>query len=365
MEYIRELSFLEIMLHAKKLRYEKLTEIMKPVIRENYINSNHTSVNIFIDVFDVIKQLYNPKTIDQLNSITKSERYIITSEIINMAAHYRHYCCSRLQKYANIYFFYSDKKSDFLTKINKDYKKDFYSKRLDYNMYSDFGIINNIIKDNIKLIKNFLEYVPSTYFINSGDIEPNVIPSMLIPNSKEDEFNIIISNEEIFFQDLNHDDKTIILQIKGDNSRVVTKYNMMDIMLSKSKTKKETFLEPELYTVVKALTGYKNYNIESYKKMANVKAINHIENMIKNNKMSNVEYNLESMKEIFKDKTIIDNFRILNNKNIINNLNDLDYTNLSTQIVDRVDPKTIRFINDKYFTRFPILLEYLFEGESY
>lgn len=370
------MEMLQMMLHSKKLNYDRLNKIIPQYIPQR--TNEYDTVNVVVDLYDVIKQLYKPQLLEQINHMKAVDRYQITSEIINIVGHYRHYFASRLWKYTNIYFIYSDQPSSYHKSIFSEYKKDFYRKRLDIND-STFGTLTRIIKENFKLIKNFMEYIPHCYFINSGEVEYNIVPYLMMTEGIIDTTipTMLVSNEEIFFQDFAHNDKLIQLMVKGEKSKIATKENMWDILTESLKKKPEIHLFPELYPLVLACTGYNSYGIEKVNKMGIARGIPFItKNLLDKDYISNIDYssieifekdiNSSDIKEEYKEK-IIENFKLLSHSataGLAYTAKDVENIRLQTMI-DRIDVKAVKYINEKYFERFPILLNYCFEGEDY
>jgi hypothetical protein len=369
---------LEKILHSKKLSYEALNPIIKPWMHRYPGSGNWGTVNIFIDVWDVVKSLYSPQTLATLNTLKAHDRFMISSEIINMAGHYRHFFYSRMRMYSNIVFYYSDMKDEKRTAENPDYRRTFYEKRLDQD-HQTFGILNSIIAKNVNLIKTFCEYVPHVYFINSGSMDHSLVPHLFLSGGSRlnqsvinpEDTSIIISNENIHMQDLLLRDNILKLELRGkEKSRFISFENILDVLTEKSKKGNPFTFLPDLYTLALSLSGYKDYDVKGVKGMGSVKALNFIQKGIDSNVLKNVGYgNLEFLNDLDgmlgeQDiNTLQSNMRTLNNH--LYRFDDKDLVNVEMQIVDRIDAKSVRYVCDNYLTRHPILLEYVFEGEEY
>ncbi|PTU25742.1 hypothetical protein DA469_22185, partial [Bacillus subtilis] len=174
---------LEKILHSKKLSYDTLMPLVKPYINNKTIitgnDREYNTVNIFIDFWDIVKSLYNPQTLETMNSLKQRERFMIASEVINIIGHYRHFFYSRLKMYTNFVFYYSDKRDTRLTNIDKKYRSSFYEKRLD-DKNQTFGLFNNMVKKNVHIIKLFCEYVPHAYFIKTDEMDPRLVPHLFL-----------------------------------------------------------------------------------------------------------------------------------------------------------------------------------------
>ncbi|AMS01304.1 hypothetical protein AR9_g220 [Bacillus phage AR9] len=373
---------LEKILHSKKLSYDTLMPLVKPYINNKTIitgtDREYNTVNIFIDFWDIVKSLYNPQTLETMNSLKQRERFMIASEVINIIGHYRHFFYSRLKMYTNFVFYYSDKRDTRLTNIDKNYRSSFYEKRLD-DKNQTFGLFNNMVKKNVHIIKLFCEYVPHAYFIKTDEMDPRLVPHLFLSeNSRlkqniinKNDMNIIISNEKIHYQDLNLQDRILQLELRGkEKSRFVASEDIIDILLEKSKKDYYFSILPDMYSLLVSLTGYKDYDISSIKKMGNIKALNFIQKCIDNNILKNIEYNNTDLLNGLRDelgeenlKELYKNMQLLNNN--LYNFSNKDIINIESQLFDRIDAESVKFVNSKYFDRYPILLEYVFEGEKY
>lgn len=370
------MEMLQMMLHSKKLNYNRLNEIIPKYIPQR--TNEYDTVNVIVDLYDVVKQLYKPQLLEQINHMKAIDRYQITSEIINIVGHYRHYFASRIWKYTNIYFIYSDQPSAYHQRIYPDYRKDFYNKRLN-TMDTTFGVLTKIIKENFKLIQNFMEYIPHCYFINSGTVEYNIVPYLMITEDIIDTSipTLLVSNEEIFFQDFAHNDKLMQLLVKGEKSKMVTKENMWEVLTSSLKNKPEIHLLPELYPVLLACTGYSSYGVEKVNKMGIARGIPFItKNLLDTGYINNIDYssievfeksiNESNIKEEYKE-LIIRNFKLLSHSalgGVAYSARDVENIKRQTMI-DRIDPKSVMYINEKYFEKFPLIIDFIFEGEDY
>lgn len=374
------MEILDKILNSKLLNYEKLNELLFPFIKKY---KKESVINIYIDVWDWIKQLYNPDITENLNSLINNEKYTIASHLINIISHYRHYFASRHQMYTNFYFIVSSKKCNGLIKKFPDYKKDFYEKRLNENNQY-FGILNSIIKTNFEICKLYIEYIPHAYWIDTVSLDPRGMFNCIIELNNninqvneirnietDNNLNIILSNDELLLQDLLCNN-IINLQSRSEKSRVLYKDNIIKSLLDNSKKNTESNILPEYITLINPLMSFKNYNIKGLRNMGGIKAVKFIEKAIKNNIIdidSNPLIHKNSMIQMFKDEEEFNkyllNFELTNNE-IIYSSNYHNYNNLlNLSLIDRVNALEIRKVNEIYFSKEPVLLEYAFEGEEY
>jgi hypothetical protein len=362
---------LEMNLHSKKLRYDRLFNVIKDYISRS--TTEYDTVNIFIDLYDVVKQLYKPQIIEEIESMKSIYRWQICSEIINIAGHYRHFFASRMNKYTNIYFFYSSNPD---SEYGKDFRKEFNDKRFS-KTNTEYSIINKVIQENFKLIQKFFEYIPHCYVINSYIVDYTLVPYIIL-NHDDDGLasypTIILSNEEIYFQDLCNFENCMQLLLKGEKSRIVTRENLWDeIILSTKKKDMEISMIPEMYTLLLSIIGYKLFSLPKIKNYGVIKGLNLLQNLIDKGVLSEIDYDertlmsdLSTKCELTQDEIdiIVKNFKILNHSNY-NTFGDYIQKILIQSRIERINKDVIQKINEKYFSHFPILMEYLFDGESY
>jgi len=374
------MEILDKILNSKLLNYEKLNELLFPFIKKY---KKESVVNIYIDVWDWVKQLYNPDITENLNSLVNNEKYTIASHLINIVSHYRHYFASRHQMYTTFYFIVSTNKCKELTNKFPDYKKDFYEKRLNINNQY-FGVLNSIMKTNFEICKIYIEYIPHVYWIDTNNLDPRgMLHCILELNNKldnigeiqkiknEGSLNIILSNDDLLLQSLLLPN-IINIQSRSEKSRILYKDNIISTLLEGSKKTNTTNLLPEYITLINPLMSFKNYNIKGLRNMGGIKAVKFIEKAVENNIInldSNPLIDKNSMIQMFKDEEEFNkyllNFELINNE-IIYSTNYKFYNSLlNILLIDRVNPLEIRKVNEVYFNKEPVLLEYCFEGEEY
>jgi hypothetical protein len=181
-----------------------------------------------------------------------------------------------------------------------------------------------------------------------------------------------LSNEEIYYQDLASFPNMIQLLTKGEKSRIVTRENMWDELTHRLKKKIDVGLMPDMYPIVLAFTGYKEYSLDGFNRMAVGRGIPFVEKHfdMSYSSVQSFENALEDS-DIFTTEAdlnkVLTNFALLSheaqekisyNKSFINMIEQRINTNYK-------NPQEVMKINEKYFQRFPILIDYLFEGEEY
>ncbi|QXN67977.1 hypothetical protein FPHOBKDP_00227 [Listeria phage LPJP1] len=365
---------IEKIMNSKKVKYTKLMSMVKNYVTRESIGKN---VNIYIDMNTILKQIYNKDNIEIFNHLKSDKRLFITAEIINIIGHYRHFFSSRLKMYTTFYLFTSFEKSSYHTNIYPDYRKEYYEKRLGDRDFV-FSNINKIIKDNMNIVKKILKYVPNAYLINTKDNDPSLVPTYLLNDNRftlDTDLNIIISNDKLFRQDLLYRDNTLILEIKGkDNKRLIAYEDVINTIVDSTKGKRvysDYNLLTESITLLDPLVKNKEYNINSIKRTSEMKALDIIEKGINDNIISSQSY--YDVDEAYNDLAFYlgenneDEFKrnmsIVNHKIAMSHtFKDLEHVILS-QIIDLEDDRGLMELNDKFFSKYPIVMDYL--GESF
>lgn len=363
------MEIIEKIMNSKKIPYNRLGPLVEPYIKGIPELSN---INIYIDIYSLLKQLYNPEIIDNINNIKQSEKLVISSHIINMISHYRHYFASRHKLYTTFYLYMSNRKCDYLTNIEPEYRHEFYEKRFNLE-HPVFGRLNQLINTNFKVSKTVIEYIPHAYFINTGEFEPSVVPFALFDRIKtgtldEPMLSILITNDEKSFQDLTTIDNLIILQTKAENSRVISQDNVIDVMLEKAKNVDNIEVSYELIPIIQMIVNNKDYNTKGIRNMGNSRAIKFLQKCLNQHLISNLNYTPELfINEIGNElkegeaERILKNHSIINNKDIFNNnISGYKFV-LEKNIFDKNNPEDLKKINNQYFAKFPILLDFAFE----
>lgn len=386
---------LEMLLHAKKIRYDYLDRLMKPILIKK--NAPYQSINIIVDVHDMVKSLYKPDVAETINTITSLERREIAADLINLVSHYRHYFFSRWWKYTNFFFIYSSKRSKYHLEIDKEYRRDFYTKRLkepnSKKYLPQYEILNTTLESAIKMCKTFLMYVPHAYFIDSGNVDYTLIPHILMNNIEGEKVvsgqtepifdrdcpTFILSNDEIFLQDLNQDNMlypVMQLMMKGEKSVILDKDNAFDYLTKSLKKEPEFSFSFDLYDVIMSITGNTKYNISKINGMGIGRAITYLQKLYMNGEIDDIRYSSFSLFNNVIDNTsmkdehkeiIKKNFRLMSHAsmdNIAYSQSDIDIIKIECS-KEIVDAKEVKRCNEKYFDTNPVILEFCYDGESY
>lgn len=370
-------GFIEKILNSKKIRYDKLNSLL-----DGYISQMDTykQANIYVDLQSVIKQLYNDELLKQFQSVDDRNRIVIVSEIVNLVGHFRNYFATRKLMFTNFYFYYSFKESTYHKDIYSDYRSEYYEKRNDPE-HLIFGFLNRVLIHSMKLVKTIMMYIPHCTFINTLDIEPSLIPYSIINSNRvsEDDINFILTNDKTYYQDLTLSKRTYILTIQGtEKSRLITKENVIDCILTQNKSKKNSSdfvnVTAETVKIVQPMIVNKDYELKAINRMGYARAFGIINKGIDNALLDNLSIltgspDYETIAEVMFNsnsdrETYIRNAKLLDHRKAsneqfseINKVIDMQNTYIE-------DPSSLMVANQEIFNRFPINLEFVFMGED-
>ena len=215
------------------------------------------------------------------------------------------------------------------------------------------------------------EYLPNIYIINTKTLDPSVLPYTIIQKNGniENLTNLILTNNKVEFQLVNLPN-TYVLDLKSDDSIIIGNKNLMEQLLTKSKTKKETILDPNYYASVLSVSGFKNFNIDGIPGCGPIKAINKIEKAISggylNNDETSSKLNITAENLFTEDKyinTIKNNYRILSIENLYKNISPKEKYNIIEMLKNKSDNMSLIEINRLYYEEYPLMLVELMEGE--
>ena len=169
------------------VKYDRLAEL----INFEYKNSKATKINLYIDLYSILKPLYSSNiAIDEYNDITSS--------IINMCSHYRSFFKTRYNVDTRIYLIWSSN----LPSKNKNVYKE-YNQKFEYTMNANTKI-TKLISDNLELLSILCPYIPEIMYVTDlyevgviaqyiQEMQDNIsIPALLITR---DPYNFQLAKE--------------------------------------------------------------------------------------------------------------------------------------------------------------------------
>ena len=212
---------MEVFFNMYKIKFEILNKFILnsniDLSKDNYL---------YINLEPLLRRIIHANIDNELR-IKKNERILeFISYVFNLASHYRLYFASK-KVYCKVYIFMGYPFD--VNYINNDVKPDYrhnYKEMFKSNV--NIGL-RNIIEDSLSLLKTILEYIDGVYLIESGNIEPSLIPMIIDShNENKSKNNFIVSTDRYDYQYCLKD--YYVLRPKQKNSYILYKGNIIDMM---------------------------------------------------------------------------------------------------------------------------------------
>jgi len=378
-------SLYEKILNSKKIKYEILNKfipnIMPPQIEmEGKYNSN---INIFINIQSLYNSLYNPDLMELFKTLNRRESYLLAADIANMCGHYRHYFATFQKCYTTFYLYYSDQPSNVIHTVFPDYKKKFYYKR-----YEDpnFQKLNRIFQVNMKILEEFIPYLPHIYIINTKEYDPVLFPGCFLNKITARKcFNVFITYEEVELQ--YYAKNNFILYPKGNKSYILDgiNYYLVNELSNAKILNKDVgsydLIAKEFLPVILTLSGNPKYEIPAVNGLTKLKMLRFLYDHIHTKKRVDLvislaeENKFERVLEVLlktgriseKDANLAYDLRELVDINHIveHKAPNSFIRHCKNSLRDTVDLVALKKLNKEYYSETPLYLDFLLEAENY
>jgi hypothetical protein len=322
------------------------------------------NVNIHIDLHSILASLYEYKNHAELNWHDDKTNMIVSSCIINLAAHYRLFFFKHKIK-TFIFFYYGNEKPRNNSYYYPEYGYKFFDK---YSLDNeDYGPANKEITQNLKLVKIISDYVPYVYYINSKFIEPMIACAHNIINYVKADKDIIITKDPYWYQCLNFDSAQI-LRLKRDESYLIDKKNLYEVLL-KDSTYETTHVNQELLSIVYSFAGIKTRDVKGlsgygYTKICKVLDLAIERGLIKSS-YTHIKNILDEIYKGTNEKELLEIFKAIDMRYQLNELTVAQKEQLTNCIVDKFNKKDILKLNEKIYTgEYSLMIEELFKVEE-
>lgn len=338
------------------IRYDRLMEMVIGAFR----GSTADTINIYIDLYSMFKPLYNNQNYN-IEDYTK-----VTSNVINICAHYREFFRTRGKVESRFFLVYS-KNTPY---VNNQFYPGYNDKNI--KAFNANKLIDDMIDNNIALLETLCPYLPDIHFIK-GSFETSVMIYDLICRNEivDNAPHVILTRDTYAYQLVPTRDNVLIFRPKKnkgmDVSYYINKNNLLKMYLNERKVKiedKYLTLMPGLLSLIMTLSSVQERNI---KLLCNIKTtMNLLIEAIQSNKLMN-GYNAD----INTVWNALDNTRIkipqtsfeFRFKAIDVVFQQLVFMNTpeakGIKLVNLYDPDTVREINNKYFINNPLDLNRL------
>lgn len=347
---------LEQLVNTNYIKYSRMIDIVNAA----YAGSDATNINIYIDMYSMIKVLYSNKQYEI------QDYSALTACMINMCAHYRDFFRTRYQTESKIFIIYSKNCSYVNNQFYPDYN------RKNAMMFATNKKIDDMILNNVELLKTLCPYLPDIHFV-TGTFETGVLIYDLICRNEVENPNtphMIITKDIYNYQLVPMRNNITIVRPKKVNgvdvSYFINNNNLIDIYLVERKTsaKPITTLHPGLLSLIMTLSSVSERNIKSLfnittalriitTAVANYRILNgynsDIETIWNAIYDTNFDIGYTTFEHRFKAIDIMSQYSIY--------LNTPEPKNI--QLINLYDPEAVKAINNKYFKMTPLDLNRL------
>ncbi len=327
------------------VKYDRLTEL----INTEFYNSGYNEINLFIDAYSMIKSIYGFEPSQFI------DRYSIASCIINACAHYRNFFWTRYKVTCKIWIVFSRMEQSILE------ARSFYPEYGNIFTMENNPIMDNIIEDNMEILKILCPYIPDVSFIYSS-YEPGLVFGRLVDISKP---NIIISKDLWNLQVVSNTYNTYMIRpIKKngeDISIIINNNNVLKYYSDIRKTNCELFIGSEYLSFIIAATRFPERGLKSLHTLSSV--TKYLSNAIgrkyipENQRVYDVQGLCKDLNSI--NKSNLKGFEIELRMNAIG-FNPCMYRYMTSPKLDNIeminlhDPDSVKRINEIYFSKVPL-----------
>lgn len=197
--------------YSNMIKYTRLNEL----ILFSYQGSEATEINLFIDLYPIVRSLYRHP-----DSYILSNKYEFVNGMLAMISHYRSFF-KGIDVYPRIYFIYSINCPEMNRKICAGYNDEMVQA-----LTNEFNLkTKQYLNDNINFASQIFKFIPNTNYLISTTFESGVIINRIIHEDPDTIKcpNIIISKDIYLMQLVANDINTVILKpskYKGEDRSI-------------------------------------------------------------------------------------------------------------------------------------------------
>lgn len=335
-----------------KVKFDVLDEL-------KVLDASKEQVMIFINLEDPFRYLLNQRTDVQLKAAQCTIADIqlnLISNVINLGQHYRLYC-TKHKKPSRIFLYWNYPKGDYNNRKYWSRYRDEFDRKFGVNVNAEY--ITRCMEKMVPILGSIMPFINQVYLINGMDVESSMIPRVIMHTYRDgiERQVILITRSRYDYQYLCDD--YLVIEPRGVNSCIVDSNNVIDHIKQKKNIKNPMTVPASLLSFILALLGDEHRGIpkiEGFGLVSIIKAINAaLEYRIVTENTQDIDLLSSILKEDFRS-------RFQRNYHMVNlDLQEADISpahleQITSQIVDKFDDRTLRSMNEKFFLRDPIML---------
>lgn len=366
--------YIDPIFNSYKVKYVLMDKLFKKLkFNDERDKMKIDTVNIFINLESVMLKMHREYIEDSLHSLNKEEykeTYLaIISNIINLAAHYRKYF-SKYKIKTNIFYYYNEfntRTKYYNLPIIPNYRKYYYDKMTG----SKYSLINELFREGIKFANTIIDYIQQVYFLSSDSVESSCIPLYVVnENIFPSNMNIIVSNDIYDMQYVNHN--FVLIYPYKEESVILNKQNLLDFLKRKYECDIVDELSPLLINFFISVMGDKKRNLDKIKGIGFKKLYKELIKLYKKGfidiyvpstlKIHQLLPLIKSRDGIFDteyQELVASNYQCIDIERQIKIAHKTSLSIILDNIIDKIDTRSLKDLNDRIFDGHPLELEEL------
>jgi hypothetical protein len=345
------------LINIHRVKFNVLKEILKPF-------QNHKIVNIHVDLHTILAELYKTENYGETNWLEDDNSMVISSCIINLAAHYRLFFQSNYNASVRIFFYFANTRPRNNTDQLAEYGYKFFDKYSIDN--TDHSAVNIEVNTNIELCKTIMEYIPAVSFIDCRNIEPIVAAAHMM--TKFPEPNLVLTKDDYWYQLINITSPTLVLRLKRDESHLVTVDNVYETLMKKI-VYRPKFIPAELLSIIYTFGGVKSRDVHGLTGYGHAKIAKLLDMALDRHliepKYTHIKNILDQIYSGDQTELLISTFRAIDLNYQLNELTLAQKEILNNCITYKYNKKDLLALNQQHYVgENSLMLEELFRGTS-
>ena len=350
--------------HGYMVKYTLLDKFIYPIARTNHIKS----INIFINLDDVLHSFHNPLVNAQFQIAGRDAGIQLVSNIINLIAHYRYWAIKH-GLFVKIFATFTSTLRSFKNNIYiPKYRQHF--KDTNSIEYTSCYFVNNAIQEATPILPIIAKYTPGIYIIDSKYLEPSMVPLYIADELIHADWNILVSRDTYDLQ-YSYRQKWSMLSPKKDFMSIIDREGIWNYIAQRENIYKDGELEArnllypfDLFILAKAAVGDRFRSIPRLRKIGWKTLFKYLDKIMDENKdASTTTLKIKLIDRIrgkkISNETLNCNLSSINIDIQKDSMLEIDKTLIYSQIIDIPDYDNLQELNRTRFMKFPLNLKFL------
>lgn len=343
-----------------KARYEILDHYFNKLKQSQYVKD----MDIFISLDDILHTMHRPQVEKEFQLCGINATAQVTSNIVNIVAHYKHWAAKSHIK-ARVFIYYSSKRAGYRNSLYIKNYREHYARIMDPGNMK-FLLMNDAISHSLPFVHQILNYVQDVHVIDSGFIEPSLVPCVMKLGPADYTWTMVVSRDPYDIQ-YAYRDQYVLVSPKGDNTSIVNRGNMWQYIAEREHMLDDkhemAMYHHEVYPLALAVVGNKLRDIPRLRRVGWKTAFNYLDEITRTDTISGVVITQRMLDLLHQkgvpEKGIESNFNVSSINSQVIALTDTDKSLMYNQIQQYTEHASLAELNDRYFSQFPLNLPFL------